>query len=250
MIQYVFRDDEPIRIKAASKADPQVFGEALDRITKEHGGRLTPDAVVETARSANHPLHAHFEWDDKVAAESYRLDQARSIIRMVRVVDDEANDGTARAFLSVSDNKGVAYRSITEVKSSAELQMAVLKQADRDLDAFMRRFRDMTDVCADVQSARKKVAEKRKSGSWTSVILSKSWKFRIQVVAAMQTALNAKPMSSTAGSASTAHHESISPMQSITRRNIAAYVDPRSCPHAISPRAMSPVESGVASIWS
>jgi hypothetical protein len=162
MIRYVFREDEPVRIKAASKADPQIFGEALADITAAAGGRLTPNAVVASARSENHPLHPHFEWDDHVAAEAYRLDQARNIIRMVRVVDDEGSDGTSRAFMSINDKLGTAYRSITEVKSSIDLQMAVLKQADRDLDAFLRRFRDMTDVCADVQEARRKVAARLK----------------------------------------------------------------------------------------
>lgn len=160
MIQYVFREDEPVRIKAAGKADPQVFGDALAEITAAAGGRLTPNAVVDSARSENHPLHPHFEWDDALAAESYRLDQARNIIRMVRVVDDQATEGTARAFFSVNDKSGVAYRSVTEVKSSADLQMALLRQAERDLDAFSRRYRDLTDICDLVHAAKKKLADR------------------------------------------------------------------------------------------
>lgn len=74
MIRYVFKEDEPIRIKAAAKANPQVIGEALSEVAKNEGGRLTPGAVVSAARSQNHPLHPHFEWDDRVAAEAYRLD--------------------------------------------------------------------------------------------------------------------------------------------------------------------------------
>ncbi len=162
MIRYVFREDEPLVIKAAGKADPQIIGEALAEITEKNGGRLTPNHVVDAARSSNHPLHQHFEWNDAQAAEAYRLDQARSIIRVVRVVDDEARDGTSRAFMSINDNNGQAYRSITEVKSSAELQMALLRQADRELEAFQRRFREMSDVCDLVDQARKKI-EARKS---------------------------------------------------------------------------------------
>ena len=157
MIKYIFRDDEPLRIKAAGKADAQTIGEALATITKENQGRLTPKDVVDAARSGNHPLHQHFEWDDSAAAEAYRLDQARSVIRVVRVVDDEGSDGTSRAFLSINDKSGVAYRSITEVKSSADLQSALLRQAERDLDAFQRRYRELTDVCEFVAKAREKV---------------------------------------------------------------------------------------------
>ena len=66
----------------------------------------------------------------------------------------------------------------------------------------------------------------------------------------MQTALDAKPISSVAGKASTAHHECTSPIAVMTTRNAAAYADPRSWLQAISPRATSLVVSGVASIWS
>lgn len=162
MIRYVFRDDEPLRIKAAGKADPQVFGEALNTISQERGGRLEPEDVVNSARSPNHPLHRHFEWDDGKAAEQYRLDQARSIIRIVRVIDDAGSDGTSRAFQSISDKKGTAYRSITEIKSSSDLQLALLRQAERELDAFLRRYRDLVDICEDVKSAKGKLAARLK----------------------------------------------------------------------------------------
>lgn len=44
-------------------------------------GRITPEAVVGAARDPAHPLHPRFEWDDSVAAERFRIAQARAIIR-------------------------------------------------------------------------------------------------------------------------------------------------------------------------
>jgi hypothetical protein len=161
MIKYIFREDEPLRIKGAGRADPQVFGEALAKITETNGGYLEPDDVVQAAKADSHPLHPHFEWDDSVAAHAYRLDQARSIIRIVRVLDDEAADGTTRAFLSIKDDGRVSYRAITDVKSSLQLQLAVLNQAERDLDAFVRRYQDMTDICDLVRAAKERVADRR-----------------------------------------------------------------------------------------
>jgi hypothetical protein len=160
MIRYVFRDDEPLRIKAAGKADPQVIGAALNEIAVAREGRLTPKDVVDTARAEQHPLHQHFEWDDSVAGELYRVDQARNIIRVIRVEDGDAREGTSRAFLSIKDD-GVAYRSITEVKSSADLQDSILRAAERDLEAFERRYRDLVDVCALVKKAKEVVRQKR-----------------------------------------------------------------------------------------
>lgn len=162
MPSYVFKDDEPIRIKAAAKADPQVIGDALEEIRQRKGGELEPKHVVETARSANHPLHPHFEWDDKLAAEAFRLDQARSIIRIIRLVDDEAESGSVRAFHSISGKNGVSYRSVADVRQSADLQDAMLARAEADLQSFETRYRELKDICLIVVSAREAVQRKRK----------------------------------------------------------------------------------------
>ena len=158
MIRYIFKD-EPIAILNAKKADPQKIGEALARVAAEAGGRLTPTAVVAAARNARSPLHRHFEWDDAKAAEAYRLDQARAIIGVIRIEDDDQEP--TRAFLSVKDPDGISYRTAADVAGSLDLQLAVLKQAEKDLDAFQRRYRELEDVCRDVSSAREKVRTRR-----------------------------------------------------------------------------------------
>jgi hypothetical protein len=164
MIRYCFREDEPLRIKAAGRANAQTIGESLDKIRVKSGGELEPRDVVNAARDKNNPLHIHFEWDDRVAAESYRVDQARNLIRLVRVVDEAASDGTARAFISVNGKNGVAYRSVDDVKASQDLQEAVLEQAEKDLEAFERRYKELKDICAIVRQAREKVQARRRRG--------------------------------------------------------------------------------------
>lgn len=161
MIKYVFREDEPQRIKAAGKADPQVIGEALEKINEASKGELTPKAVVDAARATRHPLHRHFEWDDAIAAESFRLDQARNLIRIIRVEDTSTTEGTARAFISINAKQGVSYRSLADVKRSADFQHAIMAQADKDLDAFQRRYQELADICEIVSSARDRIKAKR-----------------------------------------------------------------------------------------
>jgi hypothetical protein len=160
MVKYVFAEDHLVAIKGAKKANPQVIGEALAKITADAGGKLTPHAVVNAARSDRHPLHRHFEWDDAVAAEHFRLDQARSIIRVVRIEDSDAPEGTVRAFMSVASG-GVSYRSAGEVKGSQHLQAVVLQQAHRDLEAFEKRYRELTEVCDLVRAAKEAVSRRR-----------------------------------------------------------------------------------------
>lgn len=158
MIRYVFRD-EFVALKGAKDADPQIIGEALEAISAAHGGLLTPEAVVANARAENSPLHRHFEWRDDVAASLYRLDQAREVIRVVRV---DEGDEQPRAFLSISDKGGTAYRSLSAVRGNSQLQLIVLRQAERDLEAWERRYQDLKDICEAVSVARAKVAARRK----------------------------------------------------------------------------------------
>lgn len=167
MIRYVFKD-EPLRIKGAKHADPQKIGEALAIIAAGAGGDFTPVAVVDAARDPASPLNPHFEWDDSVAAEKFRLDQAREIVRCVRVADIEANGEPARAFVSISDH-GTSYRTIQEIKGNAALQTKMLEAAERDLEAFQARYRSLRDVCAIVETAKEAVRARRGKNNETRV---------------------------------------------------------------------------------
>ena len=158
-MEYVFKDG-PVTIKNSRKADPQKIGLALAKIAEQQKGRLTPPAVVEAARDTRNPLHRHFEWDDAVAAESYRLDQARALIRSVALVGD-GDAEPAPAYLSIADKGGTAYRAMAEVLDSADLQSAVLAAAERDLAAFEKRYRQLKDICEIVSDAREKIAARR-----------------------------------------------------------------------------------------
>lgn len=159
MIKYTFKD-EPLTIKNKTKAQPQKVGEALAKIAAANKGHLTPIAVVNEARNDRSVLHRHFEWDDAVAAEAYRLDQARTLIRSVQVVNDD-EDTQAPAFISIAEKGGVSYRTLQDVLDSADLQAQALKQAERDLEAFTKRYRQFEDICEVVKSAREIVSKRR-----------------------------------------------------------------------------------------
>lgn len=62
--------------------------EAIARIRQLEtpDGKITPQTVLEDAQDPASPLHEHFEWDDTKAAQAYRIDQARELIRSVRLV--------------------------------------------------------------------------------------------------------------------------------------------------------------------
>ena len=58
---------------------------ALEKIAAHNNGKPLPEAVVEAARDPEHCFHNDFDWNVETAAYQHWLDQARAIIRAVRV---------------------------------------------------------------------------------------------------------------------------------------------------------------------
>lgn len=118
----------------------------LQSIYDQHG-KLTPAIVVDEARPADHPLHSRFEWDDAVAGERYRLDQARDLIQSIRITRARADSthATARAFLSVRDGEGFAYRPTEEVLADPLSAKLALADMEREWRTFKARWEHMQE---------------------------------------------------------------------------------------------------------
>jgi hypothetical protein len=61
--------------------DQREYIEALE----SRSGKLSPLDVVEAARAKDSPIHGCFDWDDTEAANKWRLEQARELIRRVKI---------------------------------------------------------------------------------------------------------------------------------------------------------------------
>src|SRR5262245_29148308 len=92
----------------------------LERIHKRNGA-VTPKLVLDAARDEGHPLHDFFEWDDSIAGDKYRLEQAMRMImasKMVVVLAGQTNQvitaaPEVRRLLPVS--KGAGFKMRNEV---------------------------------------------------------------------------------------------------------------------------------------
>jgi len=112
----------------------------LNRIAEKNGGILDPQEVVNESRPEDAPLHSLFEWDDAIAAEQYRVVQARFIIRNITVEEDD--EPTVRQFVHV-DGGYVATRKALDDVDMAE---ALLKQAKADMNAFIAKYRALKSL--------------------------------------------------------------------------------------------------------
>ncbi|MFI4881785.1 MAG: hypothetical protein ACIAQU_04290 [Phycisphaerales bacterium JB064] len=120
-------------------------------------GVLRPAAVVEYARDhPESPLHSRFDWNKDVAAERWLLHQAQELIRVaVTYIGDGPK--TVRAFVSLDQDreKGGGYRSTAEVAANDALREAMLSQAKRDAESFVRKYKGLEEYAEAVASLRR-----------------------------------------------------------------------------------------------
>lgn len=113
-----------------------------DEITALHGtsddGMLHAGQVVDWARdNPASALHGAFEWNDTRAANEYRLEQARGLIRLHIVVDD---DGPTFVSLSFDRTRGGGYRTVADVVKSRDLSEILLRDALAELERVQKRY--------------------------------------------------------------------------------------------------------------
>lgn len=124
--------------------------------TRERHGVLTPQAVVEDARPEGAPLHDRFEWDDAKAGELYRVDQARALIRSVKISYVRPSGETAdlREFVSVSrpDVPAREYVTVDEVREDPVLRALALRDAEREWRELYGRYSHLQEFVDAVRS--------------------------------------------------------------------------------------------------
>jgi hypothetical protein len=121
----------------------------LQAIYDQHGS-LTPGLVVDAARDEGSPLHARFEWDDSVAGEAWRRQQAHELIRSVRVVHSRPDkpDLSVRAFHAVRSDDGFAYCPTDVVLADPVLTQVVLADMAREWKQLRERYDQFTEFRA------------------------------------------------------------------------------------------------------
>jgi hypothetical protein len=140
------------------KVTAQATGERLECLRETHG-TLTAELVVDDARNPKAVLHPAFEWRDEVAAEEFRKEQARSLIRSVVVVPNDASEDTplVRAFVVVGDVGDLSYTSMHVAMADETMRQQIVARALRELRQFQAKYSELTEL-AEVFAAANKIA--------------------------------------------------------------------------------------------
>lgn len=127
----------------------QKVGMMLDELSRNASG-LTPQSLIDANRAEGTLLHDVFEWRDDVAADKYRQEQARAIIRNIVIVEqttDEEERAPVRGYVSApgGESRYVTMQSaLTEEKFRAKL----LEDAKRDAKLFTAKYRRLNELAS------------------------------------------------------------------------------------------------------
>ena len=110
----------------AFAVDATTIAGELAAINAEQG-RVKPQDFVDRERPDDAPGHAIFEWDDSVAGEQWRLQQARTIIRALHVTrsDDDAGGSVYVNVKPVGEDR--SYQSVTNVLQRPDLLASAIQ---------------------------------------------------------------------------------------------------------------------------
>ena len=107
------------------------------------GESATPQQILDYARNPESELHKCFEWDDSVAAELYRLQQARIVVCHLVCIEDEKQEPQKFRLLQHTDTGykpvKLIYRNKTEYES-------LLERARSELRAFKSRYHNLVEL--------------------------------------------------------------------------------------------------------
>lgn len=127
------------------KVDANVAGKQCEELEKTVG--LTAKNLLDANRDENAPLHNEFEWNDGIAAEKYRENQARHIIACL-CVRAETTTGEqsepVRAFLKIEPES--EYQSLNVILQSADSHSAMLATALKELKAFQKKYKTLAEL--------------------------------------------------------------------------------------------------------
>lgn len=125
------------RVNGIFKADAQkVYEEIGD-------SEISAEELLERARQDDTELHKCFEWDDAVAGEKYRLQQARQVLNSLVFIPVEETEQPVRIFSYTQETK---YKPTIQMVVNIDEYQSLLAQAKRELDAFRKKYNSLTEL--------------------------------------------------------------------------------------------------------
>lgn len=127
------------------RADAQKCAEEITEICNDIGS-ATPQQILEKARDESTELHKCFTWDDTIAAEKYRLAQARQVVckLKIEIIEQEKQEPTPIRFFYKTDKSG--YKPTSFIVKHVDEYQFLLERALRELEAFKQKYKNIAEL--------------------------------------------------------------------------------------------------------
>ena len=145
------------------------------RNIEEKYGAAKPANIVKEARSQKSALHPYFTWDNEIAGHEFRLLEAQTLSRSVRLVQvgvPLSEQPVTRAFIHVQAHEeeesftGHGYISLQRVLADDYYLHQMLTEALASLKTFQQKYEDlifMTGSDTIIEELQTRLAEKRQA---------------------------------------------------------------------------------------
>lgn len=127
-------------IKTSADIAAKVFDELAGK------NQLNAQALVDTSRPEEAPLHPEFEWNDAIAAEEWRKQRARNLITALVVIEEKEEEAVPVQVYHHLDTDGSNYKSISVIMQSQEDIETLRKQALQELISFKLKYKRILDI--------------------------------------------------------------------------------------------------------
>lgn len=125
------------------KTSAEVAAEEMNRLAASNN--LTAKALVDASRPVDAPLHDEFEWDDSIAAEKWREQEARVMIASITVIADEnAQAEPVRAFFNIEPSTPI-YEPVQTIVRDSSKSDRLFTQAMEELESFQRKYNSIKE---------------------------------------------------------------------------------------------------------
>ena len=128
------------------KADAQKSADEIMEICEELES-ATPQQILEKARDGNTELHKCFTWDDTEAAEKWRITEARTVVRNLKIIevkpDKEPEPTTIRVFYK-TDNSG-GYKPTKLILKKPDEYKVLVERCRSELLAVKQKFQNISE---------------------------------------------------------------------------------------------------------
>ncbi len=146
MAKIVGRLEAHWETKGLFKADATQCAEEI----KTLGEGFSRADVVELASNKNTELHKCFTWNNKKAADKWRLQEAQCLISNLKITyikneDEEPVETKVRVFYK-NDSSKSSYKSTPFIVSEMDEHEKLLERAKRELEMFLAKYKMLTEL--------------------------------------------------------------------------------------------------------